>query len=190
MSRKSTKEQYQIDLREQHLVRRCLDQDLRAQQELYDCYKDAMYTLAYRITADEDLAADVLQEAFLGVFRGLHNFQHRSTLGAWIKSILVRTAYKKLRKEVKMQPLDDTYIEEWIDWGNHLDEEYLEQAIQALPDGYRSVFILIEIEGYAHKEVAEMMNISIGTSKSQLFHAKKWLRKRITHLEMQYERTQ
>ena len=67
-------------------------------------------------------------------------------------------------------------MEEAIDWGHEIDIDYLERAIQALPEGYRMVFVLVEIEGYAHKEVAELMGISVGTSKSQLFYAKKRLR--------------
>jgi RNA polymerase sigma-70 factor (ECF subfamily) len=70
-----------------------------------------------------------------------------------------------------------------IDWGNSLDTEYLEKAIQSLPEGYRAVFLLTEVEGYAHKEVAELLGISEGTSKSQLFHAKKKLRDILTQYE-------
>ena len=69
-----------------------------------------------------------------------------------------------------------------IDWGEYLDAEYLEQAIQSLPNGYRSVFVLIEVEGYAHKEVAEILGISVGTSKSQLYYAKRQLQKKIKAL--------
>ncbi|RMG27738.1 MAG: RNA polymerase sigma factor [Bacteroidetes bacterium] len=170
---------------EQALVEGCLRQDRRSQRMLYERYKDAMYTLAYRITNDFDLAADVLQEAFLGVFNGLPQFQQRSTLGAWIRTIVVRTAYKKIRKEARHIPLEAHEEQEAIDWGTHLDVEYLEKAIQSLPAGYRSVFVLIEIEGYTHKEVAELLGISPGTSKSQLHYAKKLLRKRLNALEQQ-----
>ncbi|MEM7370658.1 MAG: sigma-70 family RNA polymerase sigma factor [Bacteroidota bacterium] len=173
---------YHIREDEQALVLACLNQDRMAQKQLYDRYKDAMYTLTYRITNDFDMAHDVLQEAFLGVFRGLHNFRGESTLGAWIKTIVVRTAYKKVKRTPFMESLDHTHSKEMIDWGEYLDAEYLEQAIQSLPPGYRSVFILIEIEGYAHKEVAEILNISVGTSKSQLYYAKRQLQKKIKAL--------
>jgi RNA polymerase sigma factor (sigma-70 family) len=167
---------------ERRLIEGCLKQDRRAQKELYDRYKDAMFTLSYRITGDKELAGDVLQEAFLGVFRGMHQFRFESTLGAWIKTILVRTAYKKLRKQPQMEMLDERHIGEQIAWGDFLNAEYLEKAIQSLPDGYRSVFVLIEVEGYTHKEVAEMLGISVGTSKSQLFYAKKKLQKKLKAL--------
>ena len=176
------KRRFTLSEQEESLLAGCLASQPLAQKALYNRYKDAMYTLAYRITGDSDLAADVLQEAFIGVFRGLKNFQKRSTLGAWIRSIVVRTAYKVLRKEKPMQPLENVATDQVEDWGNYLDTEYLEQAIQDLPDGYRMVFILVEIEGYAHKEVAEMMGISQGTSKSQLFYAKRRLRKRLSQM--------
>lgn len=170
-------EGYPLPEVERQLLEGCLKQDRRAQRALYERYKDAMYTLAYRITGDFDLAHDVLQEAFLAVFRGIGQFRRASTLGAWIRTIVVRTAYKKLKRSPTMEPLEDHHTAEMIDWGDYLDATYLEQAIQALPAGYRSVFVLIEIEGYAHKEVAEMLGISVGTSKSQLYHAKKYLKK-------------
>ena len=69
-----------------------------------------------------------------------------------------------------------------MDWGHRLDTEYLEQAIQALPEGYRAVFVLAEVEGFSHKEIGNLLGISEGTSKSQLFYAKKRLRERISAL--------
>lgn len=158
------------------LIQACLANNRLAQKQLYDRYCNAMYTLAYRITGDFESANDVLQEAFIKVFTHLSGFRQESTLGAWIKTIVVRTALSKLRKTVKEEPLDANYREEAVDWSHHLDIEYLEKAIQSLPEGYRAVFMLVEVEGYAHKEVAEMLGISIGTSKSQLFYAKKRLR--------------
>jgi RNA polymerase sigma factor (sigma-70 family) len=136
-----------------------------------------MYTLAYRITGDFESANDVLQDGFLKVFRGLPGFRRESTLGAWIKTIVIRTAYSKIRKnKIYFEPLDNIDSGELVDWGDYLAAEYLEKAIMSLPDGYRMVFTMIEVEGYSHKEVAEKMGISVGTSKSQLFYAKRRLR--------------
>lgn len=171
-----------IRMTEAELIQGCLDNNRLAQKELYERYSAAMYTLAYRVTNDFDLANDVLQEGFLKVFKALPKFRKESSLGAWIKTIIIRTALSKIKRNPKFEPLENHITNDWVDWGNHLDVEYLEKAIQSLPEGYRAVFVLIEIEGYSHKEVAELLHISTGTSKSQLFYAKKRLRKVITDL--------
>lgn len=162
------------------LIAQCLAHDRLAQRTLYDQYRRAMFTLAYRITGDFDVAAEVLQDAFLQVFKSLNSFRQESTLGAWIKTIVVRTAYRHLKSKVVFEELPPQYSETQIDWGDFLNIEYLEKAIQSLPDGFRTVFTLIEIEGFSHREVAEILGISEGTSKSQLFYAKKKLREMLT----------
>jgi RNA polymerase sigma factor (sigma-70 family) len=161
---------------EKQLIDGCIANDRIAQRELYERYKNAMFTLSYRITNDFELANDVLQEGFVQVFRAIEQFRGDSTIGAWIKIIMVRTAYRKVKQRVTFDDIDNLPADTLVQWGNSLDAEYLEKAIQALPEGYRTVFVLIEIEGYPHKEVAEMLGISEGTSKSQLFYAKKRLR--------------
>ncbi|MEL6945371.1 MAG: RNA polymerase sigma factor [Bacteroidota bacterium] len=152
---------FTISMTEAELITACLKQDRTAQKTLYDRYKNAMFTTAYRMMGDFEQAEDVLQEAFVKVFRALPKFRKESTLGAWIKTIVVRTALSKLKKKDLTEPLEDYHANRYADWTNHLDAEYLEKAIQALPDGYRAVFLLIEVEGYSHKEVAEMLGISI-----------------------------
>ena len=172
-----------ISMTENKLIQACLNNDRNAQRELYERYSGAMYTIAYRMTNDFELANDVLQEAFVKVFRNLAKFRKESTLGAWIKTIVVRTALSKVKRQKKFEPIENhNGSSQFVDWGNYLDTEYLEKAIQALPEGYRTVFVLIEVEGYSHKEVAKMLDISVGTSKSQLFYAKKKLRKTIKAL--------
>lgn len=166
-----------IGMTETELVQSCLKNDRVAQKDLYDKYKKAMYTLAYRITGDFESANDVLQDAFVKVFKGLPGFRGDSTLGAWIKTIVIRTAYSYLRKDkLFFEDIENVNLKNHLDWGHYLDAEYLEKAILSLPEGYRTVFVLIEVEGYSHKDVAEMLGISEGTSKSQLFYSKKRLR--------------
>lgn len=162
---------------ERELIAGCLAQQRLAQHALYEQYKRAMYTLAWRITNDWELAAEVLQDAFLLVFQHIGDFQAKSTLGAWIKTIVVRTAIRRAKyKPATFEELDYRNEQDTIDWGHALDTDYLEQAIQSLPEGYRAVFILAEVEGFSHKEIGTMLGISEGTSKSQLFNAKKKLR--------------
>lgn len=170
------------EMTESELIDACLNQDRIAQRNLYERYSKAMYTIAYRMAGEHDLAADILQEAFIKVFRSLSKFRRESTLGAWIKTIVVRTALSRLKKQPKFDELPPADGTEGGNWGDFLEAEYLEKAIQLLPTGYRTVFLLIEVEGYAHKEVADLLGITMGTSKSQLFYAKKKLRQIISKL--------
>ena len=164
---------------EAELISGCLLHDRLAQRLLYDRYKKAMYTLAYRITGDFDDANDVIQDAFLEVFKHLSQFRGEATLGAWIRQIVIRKATKK-KKIVVWQNLDDSPVES-INWADdNINIAHLETAILALPDGFRTIFVLAEVEGYTHREIAGMLSISEGTSKSQLFHAKRKLRIMLT----------
>ncbi|HMQ60989.1 MAG TPA: RNA polymerase sigma factor [Flavilitoribacter sp.] len=166
-----------LSMTEAEIIEGCLANDRLAQKALYDRYSQAMYTIAYRITNDFDLASDVLQEGFLKAFRALPKFRKESTLGAWLKTIIIRTAISRMKREPSFEELPSAASEDWVDWGDFMTAEYLEKAIQSLPEGYRAVFVLIEVEGYSHQETADMLGISPGTSKSQLFHAKKRLRR-------------
>ncbi|WP_046245913.1 RNA polymerase sigma factor [Hymenobacter terrenus] len=165
------------------LLAGCLAQDRTAQYQLYQRYKAAMFSSALRILRDRELAQDALQEAFVQVFRQLAKFRRESTLGAWIRTIVVRQALQLLRRENSMEVYDPLrHTEPQVAWHDSLTGEALDKAIGELPPGYRSVFCLIEVEGYSHREVAELLGISEGTSKSQLYHAKKQLQIKLHHL--------
>ncbi|MBN1117656.1 MAG: sigma-70 family RNA polymerase sigma factor [Bacteroidales bacterium] len=157
---------------EQKIVEECLKNNRTYQKILYDKYKDGMYTVVFRIIRNESLSCDALQEGFIQVFLNLRSFEFKSTLGSWIKTIMIRNALKVLRKEIRFEELGDTEINIPFSWDENLTGEVLDKAISKLSPGYRFVFLLIEVEGYSHKEVAEMLNISVGTSKSQLSRAK------------------
>jgi RNA polymerase sigma-70 factor (ECF subfamily) len=159
------------------LIVRCRKGDRAAQKQLFDTYKKAMFTKAYRIVNDPDHAHDVLQEAFLEVFKDIGQFRGSSTIGAWIKTIVIRKALYKQKIELRYESISEAAHDEPVEWEDTLTGEQLHKAIQALPDGYRAVFTLIEIEGYSHQEVSTLLAISEGTSKSQLYHAKKLLQK-------------
>ncbi|MFH0865345.1 MAG: RNA polymerase sigma factor [Bacteroidota bacterium] len=161
---------------EVELLEGCLNNDRKAQKKLYYKYCNAMYSIAFRILKNEDDASDALQEAFIQVFKDLKTFRRESTIGAWIKTIVIRTALRKLKKNVFKEEIDERTMNMPAQNSCTLTNEYIEKTILSLPTGYRTVFLLIEVEGYTHKEVGEMLNISEGTSKSQLFYAKKHLR--------------
>jgi RNA polymerase sigma-70 factor (ECF subfamily) len=164
---------------EREIVRGCLVNDRKSQKMLFDRYKDAMYTIAYRILRDEELACDALQEGFIKVFDSLKNFEERSTLGAWIKTIMIRSTLRLVDKRFETTDYETEFADEYIEWDENLTGELLDKAIESLSPGYRSVFVLIEVEGYSHKDVGEMLGISVGTSKSQLSRAKKLLQEKL-----------
>jgi RNA polymerase sigma factor (sigma-70 family) len=151
-----------------------------AQCALYEKYKTGMYTIAYRILGNSDDAHDALQEAFINVFSNLSDFGFRSTLGAWIKKIVVNCALQLLKKTNRIDfQSEESAMEKPVEWNDNFTAEMLDRAIRSLPDKARVVFLLVEVEGYKHQEVAEMLNIQIGTSKSQLFYAKTLLQKKL-----------
>ncbi len=169
---------------ERDLVRGCMHNDRIAQRDLYYKYCDAMFTIAYRIVSNRDDAHDALQDAFIQVFRDISQYRFDSTLGAWIKTIVVRTSLRLLSKNrnLSFTDIEEALNEETILIPDTLNSEYLEKMILSLPDGYRTVFLLTEVEGYTHEEAAKILGISTGTSKSQLHHAKKMLKNRLSAL--------
>ena len=169
----------ETQITEKTLLQRCLEGERAAQKQLYHTYCSAMYTLAYRITSDPDQASDALQEAFIDVFRSLKSYKSNGTIGAWIKTIVIRKATKQMRFEQRFERFEEKH-----DTGiayQTFSSSLLEKEIAALPEGYRTVFTLSEIEGYKHAEIADMLNISVSTSRTQLFHAKRTLREKLKH---------
>ncbi len=169
---------------ERELVERCIRNDRIAQRDLYYRYCDAMFSTAYRIMSNRDDAQDVLQDAFIQVFRDMRQYRFESSLGSWIKTIVIRTSLRQLYKNRRLEftELDEVRSEGAILIPDTLSSEYLEKVILSLPDGYRTVFLLTEVEGYTHEETARELGISIGTSKSQLHHAKNMLKRRLSVL--------
>ena len=139
-----------------------------------------MYNISYRITNDPDDAADVLQEAFLSAYKYMHSFKGESSLGAWLKRIVVNASINHIKKQRIMYEQienqdageDETSRDEDI----VLELDRVRSAIQQLPDGFRTVFSLYLLEGYDHREIAEILGISESTSKSQYNRAKKRLK--------------
>jgi RNA polymerase sigma factor (sigma-70 family) len=171
-----------LELKDQNeLVKGCIDGDRSAQYAFYKKYSRAMYNISYRITNDPDDAADVLQEAFLSAFKNMHSFKGESSIGAWLKRIVVNASINHIKKQrILYEPIE--YHEAGEEESGFKDEELIlelhrvKEAIQQLPDGFRAVFSLYLLEGYDHREIAEILGISESTSKSQYNRAKKRLR--------------
>lgn len=165
------------------IVNGCLRGERSYQRQLYERYKDAMFTVLYRMLGSDEEASDALQDAFIEVFKSLKNFKSQSSIGAWIKTIVIRTGIRKYKNRIVFDELTTDHEDQLIEaWDQNLNGEYLQQGILSLSEGYRSVFLLIEVEGYTHKETAVMLGISEGTSKSQLSRAKKILQKKLKEL--------
>ncbi len=157
----------------QILINGCLNNDRVSQKQLYDAYKNAMYSVCLRICGNQDDAKDALQEGFIEVFKSLPAYRAEASLGAWIKTIMARRAIRKLKKLNFASEAEA--LREPVEFDSDFSGEELHQAIMMLDEGYRSVFVLYEVEGYSHREVSQMLNISEGTSKSQLHYAKRKL---------------
>jgi RNA polymerase sigma factor (sigma-70 family) len=168
---------------ERELINGCARNDRRSQRELYDRYCNAMFSTAYRILNNSDDANDTLQEAFLQVFRNIRQFRAESTLGAWIRTIVVRSSLRHLKNNPvpEHSEPEEAAADIAVTVPDTMTGELLEKVILSLPDGYRTVFLLVEVEGYTHAETANMLGITEGTSKSQLSRAKKQLQQKLIH---------
>lgn len=166
------------------LIKACRLGNRAAQFQFYQRYAKAMLNTSYRITNHREDAEDVLQEAFLKAFINLKYYRGESSLGVWLKRIVVNTAVSHLRK-YKNEPFwekseDLPSGNEVENTGELMDDFSVDRAYQALhelPDGYRTVFSLYVLEGYDHQEIAEILGISVSTSISQLHRARKKLKK-------------
>ncbi len=172
------------------LIEGCIKGNRQSQRELYDLFSGRMYMVCLRYTKSQQEAEDVLQESFIKVFKSIKNFRGESRLEYWIKRIVINTALNNQRKKLYMYPMvdveetKDVFVEEGIMSGYGLEE--LLGMIRELPTGCQIVFNLFAIEGYSHKEIAEKLNISEGTSKSQFSRAKKLLQEQILKEQMKH----
>jgi RNA polymerase sigma-70 factor (family 1) len=171
----------------EQLVARCRKGDVRAFRELYDAYSGAMYNICLRMTGHASDAEDILQDAFIQVFRNLDKLEQAGSITAWIKRIVVNHCLSHLRrKRVYFEEVDQVELRE----EERMDEdgfawtvEAVKKAIQALPDGYRTVLSLYLFEEYSHREIAGMLDISESTVKTQYMRAKEKVRQIVQQIK-------
>ncbi len=146
------------------------------QRYVYDLYADRMMALCMRYARDRDDAADTLQEGFIRVFRKIDTFKEEGSLEGWIRRVITNVAIRSYQRNARLHVAVDLDEAEREVSTNTIESEHsaeeLLAMIQRLPDGYRVVFNLYAIEGYSHEEIAEQLEISVGTSKSQLSRAR------------------
>ena len=168
---------------EAQLLEACRKGNRQAQKQLYDRFAGEMYVVSLRYTRNEDEAKDILQESFIKVFRSLASFRGESKLYHWIKKVVINTALNQHRNKHHLVPVVELQAGNSVSDSSGTLSDYnwkdLLRMVQELPQGCRVIFNLYAIEGYNHREIAEMLEISEGTSKSQFSRARQLLQERI-----------
>lgn len=169
------------------LIKKCIDGNHLAQRKLFEMYAPKMFGVCLRYSKSEEQAEDALQDGFIKVYKNLKKYQGNGSFEGWIRRIIVNTCLDSIRKNVKYQDnvtIDDVgyKIEQHIFVLDQLGEQDLLRLINELPDGYRIIFNMFAIEGYSHKEIAEELNISENTSKSQYSRARAYLRAKLEEI--------
>jgi len=182
----------QLHQEETEIIKLAVENNRQAQQQIYSRFSSKMLSVCRQYIKDIQLAEDVMITAFMKVFTNLKNFEHKGSFEGWIRRIMVNECISYLRVQKKVKFTDDEiYVEESF---NAIDSKFSTDQIQflidALPDGYKMIFNLYAIEGYKHNEIAKMLGINEGTSKSQLSHARKMLQTQITILKKQENGTE
>ena len=169
-----------------NIIDLCISGNVRAQESLYRALAPKMFGVCLRYSKDTTEAEDNLQEGFIKVFTSLKNFRHEGSLEGWVRKIMVNVSLEKFRKQNMLMPVEDMRVFEpqhstdEIIAGISADE--LIKVIQQLPPRYRMVFNLHVFEGMNHKEIGKAMNISDGTSKSNLARARDILKSKVAEL--------
>lgn len=161
------------------LIRKAQSQDRVAQYQMYQKYAPKMLNVARYYVKDLHYAEDVLQKAFCKAFLSLRDYKFKGSFEGWLRRIVVTKSIDFLRqkKNLMIQTDDFSNYENCENPLNEVeDTSEIEKAIDKLPDGYKTVFCLYVLEDYKHKEIAEILNIDVGTSKSQLYKARKMLK--------------
>lgn len=166
-----------------NIIKGCQKRNSRAQKELYEMFKSSMFGICLRYAGDYNDAQDILQDGFLKVFEKVHQFQFKGSFNGWIRKIMVNTALEKFRTKYQIININDSIkeVDRKVnsDASTELNVKELYKIIQELSPKYRMVFNLYAIEGYSHKEISRMLNISEGTSKSNLSRARVILQEKI-----------
>jgi len=165
----------------EELIIRCKEQDPKAQELLYKKYNRVLFGICLKYSPNRVEAEDSLQDAFITIFNRIGQYEGKGSFEGWIKRVTVNTVLQKYRKKKLYEITDEERIEaidETVETTD-LPLDYLLSIIQELPDRYRLVFNLYVLDGYAHKEIGEMLGISDGTSKSNLARARAILKNKI-----------
>ena len=163
------------------LIQNCKKNDTQAQSELYKLFSSKLFALCLKYSRNRAEAEDNLQDAFMTIFSKISQYQNKGSLEGWLKRITVNTALQRYRSKgvfdiVNEDQIEDVVIEVEND---DIDIDFLLNSIQELPDRYRLVFNLYALDGYSHKEIGKMLDITTGTTKSNLARARMILKDKV-----------
>ncbi len=164
------------NITENDLIRGCIAGDRRLQEELYRRFAPKMFAVCLRYASNAEEAEDILQEGYIKIFKKLDSFRGEGSFEGWVRRIFVNTAIEHFRRKRYLTPItekeENTIEGKYTTVLDDLGAKDIMALVQELSPGYRTVFNLYVVEGYTHKEIADMLGISEGTSKSQLSRAK------------------
>ncbi|MEZ4907144.1 MAG: RNA polymerase sigma factor [Saprospiraceae bacterium] len=167
------------------LIKSCKKGNREGYKNLYDKYQGQMYSICLRYCKDENIACDALQNGFISVFDNLSNLTNHDSLEFWMRKIMVRSSLELLRKEKKIKQVDidtvnaaelgsnESYISDNYNYNKILEH------LNSMPEGYRTIFSMHILDELSHVEIAEILNISVNTSRTQLFKARKYMQELI-----------
>ncbi|MDR1340662.1 MAG: sigma-70 family RNA polymerase sigma factor [Prevotellaceae bacterium] len=172
---------------DEQLIKECIKKDIRAQKQLYEKYASLMMSVCLRYVKDRDIAQDLLQDGFIKLFDKIHTYSGTGSFVGWMRKIFVNTSLEYLRhNDVLKYSMDiDTAFNLESEDESPIDKisaDELMKCITELPSGFRTVFNMFAIEGYSHAEIAELLGIQEGTSRSQYARARTLLQQKILKL--------
>ena len=170
---------------DRELIRKCKEGDTKSQSQLYSKYAPVLMGICLRYARNEEDAKDILHDSFVKILTNLDKVDENGSYEGWMRTIVVNTAINAYRAKIKANAsVEIEEVQEMVEdvrivQNDFLSQEILLRFISELPDGYRTVFNLFEIDGYSHLEISEMTGSSYSTVRSQLFKAKRALKKKI-----------
>tara|TARA_B110000014_G_scaffold257111_1_gene241177 strand:+ start:2144 stop:2683 length:540 start_codon:yes stop_codon:yes gene_type:complete len=175
----------------EELIEKCKKNNRKAQGELYNLYSKKMFTLCLKYSKNYAESEDNLQDSFMTIFKKIKQYNGKGSFEGWMKRIMINTALQRYRKTSVLDVIkDDDFLEDVVEIEQeNIPLDFLLSIIQELPDRYRLVFNLYVLDGFSHKEIASTLNVSIGTSKSNLSRARNILKDKIETNEFKNKKT-
>jgi RNA polymerase sigma-70 factor (ECF subfamily) len=175
----------------EELIEKCKKNNRKAQGELYNLYSKKMFTLCLKYSKNYAESEDNLQDSFMTIFKKIKQYNGKGSFEGWMKRIVINTALQRYRKTSVLDVIkDDDFLEDVVEIEQeNIPLDFLLSIIQELPDRYRLVFNLYVLDGFSHKEIASTLNVSIGTSKSNLSRARNILKDKIETNEFKNKKT-